>query len=66
MASDLVTCPVCNGDGWLYREKDASALYKRPVTVRVSRVCPYCLGHRVARPLPVYEREPEKLLEDDK
>jgi hypothetical protein len=51
--TELITCPVCNGDGFLYREKDESALYKCPVKVRVSRVCPWCLGKRVAQPLPV-------------
>jgi DnaJ-class molecular chaperone len=51
--SNLVTCPACNGDGFLYREKDESALYHRPVTVRVSRVCPYCHGKCKFEPLPV-------------
>jgi DnaJ-class molecular chaperone len=51
--TELTTCPCCNGDGFLYREKDESAFYKRPVAVRVSRVCPYCHGKRKVEPPPV-------------
>ena len=60
MTTDTV-CVVCRGEKWLYSQKDMGALYGKPMTVRVSRVCPYCGGRGVAKPIPVYEREPERM-----
>lgn len=46
-------CPVCNGEGWLRREIDTSAMYGKPHMSTVTRICPNCLGKRYAPPLPV-------------
>jgi hypothetical protein len=59
-------CPVCNGERWLFGQKDVSGIYGRPMTVRVSRVCPWCLGKGTVKPLPVTGREKAAQAENER